>query len=160
MKVMIGACIDCPFKKIDGEVHCRLTDATLLSQDIDEIDYVTAGMVHPDCPMFKEKVTVELEQASKKKNGGHYDAFFGWRVRLNNGKMGVICAKYENGADTRLDLTQSPCSEEEKKLPFYRMLVDGGGYLTFPASTIAEILDTKPSYNFNPSYEFYFGKAK
>lgn len=157
MKVLVSCCADCPFKKVNSEARCKLSDLLLLSSEAGGVDYISDKAVHPDCRLLTERVVVVLDQKTKHA-AGKLEAFIGNRIQLNDGKRGAVVAKFKNAdhagvsGDARVKM-----KPEHLNGNWYLVLLDGHQMTIAPEACLTEIIKEVSGYNFNPDFEYYFG---
>lgn len=159
MKVLPTCCADCPFKKVSDEVRCKLVpDALLMGTGLDDHDYISTKEIHPDCPMLGGRIVVTLGIKTKLGAGGMLPAFLGNRVRITDGRRGVVVGKFKNIADTGMtNEMKREVGQEYASHVWYQLLLDGNLMIYAADTAIQEIVEERSKYNYNQDFEFYFG---
>jgi hypothetical protein len=152
-RITVTGCSDCPFKRVDASITCRLSGLTLMGAEPGSVDVISDGGVHPDCELLKGRVAVTLACRTRSAATGMATAFVGNRVRISDGTRGVVVAKYPDAKSAGV----GNVPEDVRDVPWYRVLLDGSGYANASAKAITEIMKEVGGFNHNPDFEFHFG---
>lgn len=158
MKVLVSCCADCPFKRVLSEVRCKLSDLLLAGSEPGSPDYVSDHGIHPDCRLLAERAVVVLDQKTRLNATGSLEAFIGNRVQIDDGRRGVVIAKFKNAAEAGAkEWAVQKMSQKHVDGRWYLILVDGHSSMIAPEACITDVIAEQAGYNYNPDFMFYFG---
>lgn len=158
MKINVTDCSNCPFSGKYKEEPPRYKCKTLGE------DVPVGQPIHAQCPLIDGALPVALSHEVVPGKGA--EAFLGYSVKLDDGQVGVVVRKYKNigsmlrlpDGDAGVGHVRKPYPPESAGMPWYHVLLDGGGLRSYPQCAVTAIVCTLPRPNFNDDFDFFFGK--